>query len=405
MIIAVIGKNFGDEGKGLAVDRFCGRAPFSLVVKHNGGAQAGHTVCFDGRRFVFHQLSSGSFRRADTYFAATYFPDLFKLGEEMADFDAIRPCPMPRICCNLRTPLILIYDVILNMALETARGDARHGSCGMGIDEGDRRTRAGFGVCFGDVLGMTEEALAARMREIRRDYVLPRFTDIAAESAEGVGRLREYRELLDSESVPENAAREMLRNAERLVPVADETAFLRSQEHIVFESGQGLLLDAENRRFAPHVTASRTGLANVAAILGNAGLSLDEVCYVTRTYVTRHGAGELPRECDPSQLGSIGRDLTNVPNPWQGSLRYAPHGSPEEFTEAVNEDLKTLDGCRRPAVSLCVTHLNETGGCVVCAGPDGGEPLRIPLGDFVKMPNISRLFDRVYCSFSEEENI
>ena len=62
----VIGKNLGDEGKGLAVDFFCGQVPDTLVVNHNGGSQAGHTVETNGKRFVFHQLSAGSFCGADT---------------------------------------------------------------------------------------------------------------------------------------------------------------------------------------------------------------------------------------------------------------------------------------------------------------------------------------------------
>ena len=86
----VIGKSFGDEGKGLAVDYFSGLAEKSgrrcLVIRHNGGAQAGHTVDLQNGRFVFHQLSSGSFRSADTLWADTFLPDLFKLPEEAQGF-------------------------------------------------------------------------------------------------------------------------------------------------------------------------------------------------------------------------------------------------------------------------------------------------------------------------------
>ena len=78
---AVIGAAFGDEGKGLAADLLCRRAPGALVVRHNGGAQAGHTVHAGTKRFVFHQLSAGSFRGADTFWAGTFLPDLYKLPE------------------------------------------------------------------------------------------------------------------------------------------------------------------------------------------------------------------------------------------------------------------------------------------------------------------------------------
>ena len=84
-VLAIIGKGFGDEGKGLATDYFCRQASDTLVIKHNGGAQAGHTVEPEGKRFVFHQLSAGSFCGADTFWADSYYPDLYKLGEEMED--------------------------------------------------------------------------------------------------------------------------------------------------------------------------------------------------------------------------------------------------------------------------------------------------------------------------------
>ena len=86
----IIGKNFGDEGKGLATDYFAleaaKRGADFICVRHNGGAQAGHTVDLRERRFVFSQLSSGSFRGADTYWADSFMPDLYKLSAEAESF-------------------------------------------------------------------------------------------------------------------------------------------------------------------------------------------------------------------------------------------------------------------------------------------------------------------------------
>ena len=82
MYYAVIGNNYGDEGKGLAVDHLT-LSGHNLVVRHNGGAQAAHTVDREDKRFVFHELSSGSFNGADTYWASTFLPDLYKLEEEI----------------------------------------------------------------------------------------------------------------------------------------------------------------------------------------------------------------------------------------------------------------------------------------------------------------------------------
>ena len=406
MIRAVIGKNFGDEGKGLAVDYFCGRVPHCLVVKHNGGAQAGHTVTFDSKRFVFHQLSSGSFRGADTYFATTYYPDFYKIGEEMAEFYEMAHF-IPKIICNVKTPLIYIDDIIINMALEESRGKNRHGSCGMGINEGDLRSKAGFMITAGDLFGKSASEFAKKLSEIREEYGKKRFRELGLSSGSP-----EYEEMLCSKEILYNASEEMMRNAEQISFAEEENAILQSAPEIVFETGQGLLLDCDNMYFQPHVTASKTGLANITALLEKADLSLSEVCYVSRTYVTRHGAGELPYETKPEALEGVEADLTNVENPWQGRIRYATHGTLAEFITPVKEDLKYLNNRKgenqsgnqsenqsgnqtnNPTVSLFLTHLNETQSQILLTDQ------RIAMDEFINYPEIKQLFTKIYLSGS-----
>ena len=394
MITAVIGKNFGDEGKGLAVDYFCGLFPRCTVVKHNGGAQAGHTVVFNGKRFVFHQLSSGSFRGAETYFASTYYPDFFKLRKEIADFGN-----NPGVFCCADTPLIYIDDVLINMALEQSRGDSRHGSCGMGINEGFVRTQAQAGLYARDIFGKSVRSLVKKMAEIRCEYGRKRLAETGL-----YGHQSEYMELLETDSVLINAAEEMARAAESITPVDDEAEFLKTRENIVFETGQGLLLDSENETYAPHVTASRTGLHNISLLLKKSELTLDECCYVTRTYVTRHGAGSLPFETARETIGRIGIDLTNIHNDWQGSIRYGKHKDIADFIEPIYVDLRAgkdiyndLFGCgEKQAISLFITHLNETDSKVVFS--DGA----IHVDEFLAHPDISGIIGRHYLSYAEE---
>ena len=393
MIIAIIGKNFGDEGKGLAADYFCARVPCCMVVKHNGGAQAGHTVQFEGRRFVFHQLSSGSFRGAKTFFASTYYPDFYKLREELGNFGS-----NPGSYGSADTRLIYPDDILINMALEESRGDRRHGSCGMGINEGFIRTKAGFGLYAHDVFGMNASDLARKMRSIREEYGRKRLAEAFADDISP-----EYAELLSSPNVLINVAEEMLRAAESVTLVEDEAAFLRSQENIVFESGQGLLLDSENEAYAPHVTASRTGLHNVVTLLKKAGLTLDESCYVTRTYMTRHGAGTLCCEAEKETIGKIAADQTNLENNWQGAIRYGKHKDVVDFLAPVLADLQEagriypgFSGKKKHTVSLFVTHLNETDAEIVFS--EG----RIPVNEFLELPDVSAVFSRYYLSYQEE---
>lgn len=360
---AVIGKGFGDEGKGMAVDFLSSCHEKTLVIRHNGGAQSGHTVEYPEKRFVFHELSSGAFRHADTFWADTYFPDLYKLGEEVSAFCAVSGF-VPEIYGDARTMVTVIDDVLINMAVEDARGEKRHGSCGMGIYEAQLRSEAGFGITLRDVVYLCEEEVVTRLQEIRRDYIPQRLEALGLQT----DMPGEYGELLRNRAVLENAVREMKKNIRMVRLVEDVSAFIRGYDRVIFENGQGLLLDSENDNYAPHVTASRTGLTNPCALLRKLGLHLDEVVYVTRSYVTRHGAGPLPNECRREELGLLEEDGTNVENPWQGKLRYAKHEPLQEFVREITEDLKNPERCGqdKPICSLMITHLNETKHRVVC---------------------------------------
>lgn len=392
-IRAIIGKGFGDEGKGLATDRFCRQVPGTLVIKHNGGAQAGHTVEPEGKRFVFHQLSAGSFCGADTFWADSYYPDLYKLEEEITEFGAVSGI-CPKIYSAIGTNVTVIDDILINMLLELSRGDSRHGSCGMGINECDLRTKAGFGITVKDVMGIDAQELAEKILDIRNAYGRRRLSELGLYGCESeIGEMRELYDMLSSSDVVMNSVDEMKRNAERYVTLCEDLpGLLNSREQVIFESGQGLLLDSENEEFAPHVTASRTGLYNPCRILGECGLKISEAVYVTRSYVTRHGAGPLPYECAPAELGITSPDITNVHNPWQGSIRYARHGSFEEFVSPVREDLDE-SGLGNIPVSLFITHLNETDGKLMTACGD------IPVEEFVSERVIGDTFTTFYKSY------
>ena len=382
-ICAVIGANFGDEGKGLAVDHLCSGLENTLVVKHNGGAQAGHTVETEDKRFVFHQLSSGSFRRADTLLAETFFPDLYKLCGEVSDFRALSG-HSPVIYADVNARITITDDVLLNMAVETSRGKDRHGSCGMGVYEAVLRSEAGFGITVGRLVGMTEAELASELARIRREYVLPRLERLAPIAA------GEYTELLHDGNVLMNTAAGILKGAELITPVSGLRELSQKMEGIVFEGAQGLLLDWNYERYAPHLTASRTGLHNPLKLCSSSGLTLDRAIYVMRSYVTRHGAGPLPHECSPEAIGKLSPDRTNTPNEWQGGLRFGLYPSPEELAGAVLDDLSTWQG----SAGLFITHLNETDGIVRFYGRD------IPASELAYEPCFKSRIDSVFCSYS-----
>lgn len=161
----------------------------------------------------------------------------------------------------------------------------------------------------------------------------------------------------------------MWENYKKYVVLSDWPPLSAQYDNIVFENAQGLMLDWDNEEYSPHLTASHTGLKNVAVLLREIGYTNvhAEVFYVTRAYVTRHGAGRLDHECAKENINPYMRDLTNVPNPWQGSLRYARHPAGNDFFRYIRHDLTHLPRDFCPAVSLLVTHLDETDGRILFA--------------------------------------
>lgn len=372
MFYAVTGNNYGDEGKGLAVD-YLTLSGHNLVVRHNGGAQSGHTVDREDKRFIFHELSSGSFNGADTYWAATFFPDLYKLEEEINDFSKVSSKPVKifasPLCC-----ITLLYDVYLNQKREELRGPDKHGSCGMGIWEATKRSHSGFGVTLGEIHGSTVNELAMRLSEIEKEYVSLKVTKFG------------IRENLNLDTFEYGA---ILKDVlEKYVVLADdEQELLLSYDNVIFEGGQGLLLDEARDDLWPHTTCSRTNLTNPVMLLENHGLKLDEAVYVTRTYLTRHGAGPFIEDPDLDFI-----DETNIPNPWQDKMRFGRFESSSSLIERAVKD------CRRNSpgtkTSLFITHLNETDDKVLT---EDGDIDLFELKHFA----ISSGIDKIYCSRSK----
>ena len=363
--IAVIGKNFGDEGKGFTCSCLASSLKNALIIKHNGGGQAGHTVEDpEGKwRFIHHQIGAGAEYHVPTLFADSFMPDLFQLGKEVKAFTELFGF-RPILYSEKNARVTTVEDVLLNMGAEVARGKNRHGSCGMGIEECVQRNAAGYGITLEELAGWSKQDLVDRLKQIRKEYTGRRAKIL------GIYPSNPYYEMLNNETVLENFVIKVKENVKLLKLVNADRKWLEKFQHLIFETGQGLLLDQDYEAYAPHLTSSKTGIHNPAIFLEKRGLSLEEAIYVTRPYVTRHGNGPLPCEVDPSELPGVGEDLTNRPNEWQGTLRYAKHESLEAFFAPVLRDrdsvycLERMGETKRPKhpkLSILVTQLSETG--------------------------------------------
>ncbi len=347
---AVIGAAFGDEGKGLMTDHHCAeRRGDVIVVRFNGGAQAGHTVQLgDGSRHVFHHFGSGTLRGAGTFLSRFVVVNPLLWRKELPDLARLGVAPSLVIDPN--APMTTPYDMLINQILEERRGAGRHGSCGVGINETivrnlDRR----FATSAGDIVDLN--GLRSRLLEIRGAYLPAR---LAAHGIDAVDE-RSAR-IAASDALVENYldAAEHLRGECALADALTATA----GHAVVFEGAQGLLLD-EAHRFFPYVTRGSTGLRNVLAIAGEIGIEAIDVTYVMRAYMTRHGAGPFPTEHPALRFA----DATNVPNDYQGILRFGWLDL-DLIAEAIAADMMLTAGSDiavAPAIAVtCLDQIDET---------------------------------------------
>ncbi len=297
----VIGSSYGDEGKGnatnyLATDR-------SAVVRFNGGAQAGHTVEHDGIRHVFHNFGSGTLKGVPTILGPKFAidPVMFFWEAESLPHDLIQSNNKLKVFADPDCPIVTPYDIVLNQAIERKRDD-KHGSCGMGFGETIRRNIMGYEFTLKDASN------AENMCDsIESWYFRPRVAELGLDVNDD--------ELMDMLDVFYTELQSLTTHIETVAFKDIEDEF----EALVFEGAQGLCLDQHSKDY-PHVTFSNTGLDNVVELLDPRKHKLD-VHYITRPYLTRHGAGELKDECEKPESVV---DETNIDNEFQGSLRFAP---------------------------------------------------------------------------------
>jgi adenylosuccinate synthase len=316
----IIGANYGDEGKGLATDYICAKEGADVVVRFNGGAQAGHTVVLpSGERHVFHHFGAGTFAGATTFLSKHFVCNPALFVREWQALNIFRK-PMS-VFVDHQSTITTPYDMLYNQEIENLRSDGRHGSCGVGFGATVGRN-AHVRLSLSDLKGAANtKAVLQHVRDYYKELCLA-----DCFSVEAIDRITKY---------PLDQWYQDLNMFLRVVIMADIEC-LNDANCIVFEGAQGLALDQAAAGF-PHVTRSSTGLKNVIEIANQLELTDLDVHYVTRTYFTRHGAGPLPDEL-PGPPWPTCVDTTNVTHPFQGSLRYAAFDS-VEFAGRVQKDL------------------------------------------------------------------
>lgn len=275
---ALLGIVFGDEGKGKVVDYFTPR--YDVVARFAGGPNAGHTIIFDGKKFVLRSIPSGIFDEKKINIignGCVIAPDLFMT--EAKELEAAGYKLTERLHISRRAHLILPTHRLLDRAYEAAKGKNKVGTTGKGIGPTYSDKAARVGLRVGDIEEGFEakyQALKARHEQILRDLHFTDY-DITEEEKqwmEGVEYMRKFH-LSDTEYEINRA--------------------LAQGKNVLAEGAQGSLLDIDHGTY-PYVSSSSTTSGGVCTGLGIAPNTIDHVFGIFKAYSTRVGGGPFPVE-------------------------------------------------------------------------------------------------------------
>ncbi|AAV81180.1 adenylosuccinate synthetase [Idiomarina loihiensis] len=294
--VVILGTQWGDEGKGKIVDLLTDKA--TMVVRYQGGHNAGHTLVIDGEKTVLHLIPSGILRKnVQCVIGNGVVLSPEALMEEMAMLEARHVPVADRLRISKACPLILPFHVALDQARERARGKEAIGTTGRGIGPAYEDKVARRGLRVGDLFDM--KRFGEKLKELV-DY--HNFSLVEYYKADAI----------DFDTV----LKQCEEFAEVLKPmVIDVPALLdkarKNGESIMFEGAQGTLLDIDHGTY-PYVTSSNTTAGGVATGAGFGPRYIDYVLGIVKAYTTRVGSGPFPTEldCEVGQhLGEKGHEF------------------------------------------------------------------------------------------------
>lgn len=273
----LLGLQWGDEGKGKVVDVLTPN--YDLITRFQGGPNAGHTLEFEGKKFVLRSIPSGIFQGDKVNVignGVVLDPALFK-----AEVDALQASGHPltdRLKISKKAHLILPTHRLLDAANESSKGSAKIGTTGKGIGPTYTDKISRNGVRVGDILHNFEEkyntAIARHIEMLKQydfEYDLP---ELEKAWFEGIECIKGF-ELIDSEHYINNA--------------------LKTDKRVLAEGAQGTMLDIDFGSY-PFVTSSNTICAGACTGLGVAPGNIGQVFGIFKAYCTRVGSGPFPTE-------------------------------------------------------------------------------------------------------------
>ena len=344
---AVIGGQWGDEGKGKVVDYLAGKT--DAVVRFAGGPNAGHTVVNESGTFQLHLVPSGlCWPGACAIIGNGVVIDVDVLLGELEELES-RGIDISRFYVSDRAHIIMPYHILLDRLEEEAKGDAAIGTTGRGVGPAYTDKVSRVGIRVGDILDL-EEVLALRLEQALtfKNQVITKIYG---------------QEPLELQTVLDQCAQW----AERLRPYVQPTEqilqdMLDQGKNILIEGAQGTLLDIDHGSY-PYVTSSSPSIGGACTGLGLSPHSIAGVLGVFKAYSTRVGEGPMPSEM-PGEMGEELREKaqeygTTTGRPrrvgWFDAVAGRYSREVNGFTGLVLTRLDILDGF--PSVKVCVGYL------------------------------------------------
>lgn len=316
----VVDLGFGDAGKGLLTDFLVRHGGAGLVVRYNGGAQAGHNVVTaDGRHHTFSQFGSGTFiPHVKTYLSrhVVVHPAALLLEGDILERKNVHN-PFARIRLSDQALVITPFHQAVNRIREIVRGADRHGSCGVGVGETveDALLHSANRILAGEL--SNPDLLRRKLHTVcdrKREQVAELHMEYPVATA------REF-EVFERDDVIDTWISSIARITELGLVVSDSVLeqWLEEEKNVIFEGAQGVLLD-EDAGFHPFTTWSRCTSVNALEIINEFSPASDVFRIgVMRSYALRHGPGPLPSEAH--ELTSMISEHNSL-NEWQGRVRY-----------------------------------------------------------------------------------
>ncbi len=280
--IVVVGAQWGDEGKGKLIDVFAEKA--DMVVRYQGGANAGHTLVVNGEKTILHLVPSGVLRPETTcVITSGVVIDIFAIRDEINKLKASGMLKNPKqLLISDTATIILPYHKALDAARESALSDEKIGTTGKGIGPAyeDRASRRA--VLMGDIYDPESLRKKLELALVEKNFMLEAFYKTKTFDVDTI--------MKDIAAVAIDLAPYRAKDCSLLISKA-----LKAGKRVLFEGAQGTMLDVLHGTY-PFVTSSSTLSANACASAGIGPMSVQKVIGVFKAYTTRVGSGPFPTE-------------------------------------------------------------------------------------------------------------